>query len=73
MKAKDIKAKRCIVPMISAGKHGRLQRAVVTGSGYLEDREDRLSLIRVLVTIGTGPQCCNGKTFGMPIKGYILY
>ena len=43
------------------------------GSGYVKDREERLSLIRVWVTIGTGPQCCNGKTFGLPRKGYILY
>ena len=33
----------------------------------------RLSLVRVWVTVGTGPQCCNGETFGPPIKGYILY
>ena len=56
-------------------------------SGSMEDRRElwcdgkrlpqvqirRLSLIRVWVTVGTGPQCCNGKTFGLPIKGYILY
>ena len=29
LKTKDRKVKRCTVPMISAGKHGRLQRAVV--------------------------------------------
>ena len=45
----------------------------VTESGYLKYRYGRLSLVRVWVTVGTGPQCCNGKTFGMPIKGYILY
>ena len=33
----------------------------------------RLSLVSVWVTVGTGPQCCNGETFGPPIKGYILY
>ena len=33
----------------------------------------RLSLVRVWVTVGTGPQCCNGETFGPPIKGYIVY
>ena len=42
-------------------------------SGYLKYRYGRLSLIRVWVTVGTGPQCCNGKTFELPIKGYILY
>ena len=45
----------------------------VTKSGYLKYRYGRLSLIRVWVTVGTGPQCCNGETFGPPIKGYILY
>ena len=45
----------------------------VTGSVYLKDREDRLSLFRVWVTVGTGPQCCNGETFGPPIKACILY
>ena len=44
----------------------------VTGSGYLKDREDRLSLLRVWVTVGTGPQCCNGTTFGLPIKACIF-
>ena len=29
LKTKDKKVKRCTVPMISAGKHGRLQKAVV--------------------------------------------
>ena len=45
----------------------------VTDSGYLKVQICRLSLVRVWVTIGTGPQCCNGETFGPPIKGYILY
>ena len=46
----------------------------MTGSGYLKDREDRLLLVRVWVfTVGTDPQCCNGETFGLPIKACILY
>ena len=45
----------------------------VTDSGYLKVQIRRLSLVRVWVTVGIGPQCCNGKTFGLPIKGYILY
>ena len=61
------------VPMVSAGKHGRLQEAVVKGSGYLKVQIHRLSLVKVWVTVGTCPQCCNGETFGPPIKGCILY
>ena len=35
---------------------------------------DRLTVtVRVWVTVGTGPQCCNGETFGPPIKACILY
>ena len=31
-------------------------------------------IVRVFwVTVGRGPQCCNGETFGPPIKGCILY
>ena len=45
----------------------------VMDSGYLKVQIRRLSLVRVWVTVGTGPQCCNGETFGPPIKGYILY
>ena len=31
-------------------------------------------IVRVFgATVGIGPQCCNGKTFELPIKGYILY
>ena len=45
----------------------------VTDSGYFKVQIRRLSLVRVWVTVGTGPQCCNGETFGPPIKGYILY
>ena len=42
-------------------------------SSYLKYKYGRLSLVRVWVTVGTCPQCCNGKTFRLPIKGYILY
>ena len=42
-------------------------------SGYLKVQIRQLSLVRVWVTVGTGPQCCNGETSGPPIKGYILY
>ena len=42
-------------------------------SGYLKVQICRLSLVRVWVTIGIGPQCCNGETFGLLIKGCILY
>ena len=42
-------------------------------SGYLKVQIRRLSLARVWVTVWTGPRCCNGETFGPPIKGYILY
>ena len=82
--------------MVSAGKHGRLQEAVVKGSnasthgqrweawktaesygvtdsGYLKVQIRQLSLVRVWVTLGTSPQCCNGETFRLPIKGCILY
>ena len=45
----------------------------VMDSGYLKVQIRQLSLVRVWVTIGTGPQCCNGETFGPTIKGYILY
>ena len=45
----------------------------VTDSGYLKVQIRRLSLVRVWVTVGTGPQCCNGETFRTPIKGCILY
>ena len=45
----------------------------VTDSGYLKVQICRLSLVRIWVTVGTGPQCCNGETFGPPIKEYIVY
>ena len=32
----------------------------------------RLSHLGFWVTIGKGPQCCNGETFGPPIKGCIF-
>ena len=40
----------------------------VMESGYLKYRYGQLSLIRVWVTIGTGPQCCKSKTFRLLIK-----
>ena len=49
------------------------ERCGVMDSGYLKVQIQRLSLVRVWVTVGTGPQCCNGETSGPPIKGYILY
>ena len=45
----------------------------VMDSSYLKVQICRLSLVRVWVTVGTGPQCCNGETFRPPIKGCILY
>ena len=45
----------------------------MTERGYLKYRYAELSLARVWVTIGTGPQCCNGTTFRLPIKEYVLY
>ena len=45
----------------------------VTDSSYFKVQIHRPSLVRVWVTVGTGPQCCNGETFGLPIKGCILY
>ena len=50
-----------------------VERNGVMDSGYLKVQIRRLSLVRVWVIVGTGPQCCNGETFGPPIKGCILY
>ena len=60
--------------------HGQRQEAWktaesygVTESGYLKYRYADCHYLGFWVTVGTGPQCCNGETFGPPIKGYILY
>ena len=42
-------------------------------SGYPKYRYADCHQLGFWVTVGTGPQCCNGETFGLPIKGYILY
>ena len=43
------KGKRCPVPMVSAGKHGILQRAVVRQKVEVRVQIDRLSLVRVWI------------------------
>ena len=56
------------VPTISAGKRGRLQEAVVLQKAAAKSTDMSTVTVRVFwVTVGTGPQFCNGETFGSPI------
>ena len=73
MKTKDGKGS-------GANTHGQRQEAWKTAGscGVMKSSSsstDRPTVtVRVFwVTVGRGPQCCNGETFGPPIKGCILY
>ena len=61
------------IPAFSAAIVEDCRKVWCDGKRQFKVQIHRLSKLGVWVTVGKGPQCCNGKTFGPPIKECSLY